>query len=254
MLRRLTSAVRILLEGVFLMACSLAALFIALLPGLSRFNDAFIVWWARGALWLAGVHWSVEGLEHFPATGPCVVVSNHLSALDIPLLMAAVPGTPRFMAKHTIFKVPIFGWLLRVEGFVPVDRTRQPRARASLEPATEVLRRGRRILVFPEGTRSRTGRTGVFKTGAFRMAITTGVPVVPVTLIGTDRVFPPKSRILYRGEVRLVAGPPIPTDGMVWEERNRLRDRVRSWIIDQRGEEPVSSPDDPAGPGDNGGD
>lgn len=242
MVRRLSSAVRFFLEGVFLMLCSLAALIVAVVPGLNRFNDWFMVWWARGALWLAGVRWSVEGLENFPGEGSCVVVSNHLSALDIPLLMATVPGPPRFMAKHTLFQVPIFGWLLRIEGFVPVDRTRQHKARASLEPATAALRRGRRILVFPEGTRSRTGRTGMFKTGAFRMAITTGVPVVPVALIGTDRVFPPKSRILYPGEVRLVAGPPIPTDDLAWEERNRLRDQVRDWIVAQRAEEPQAPP------------
>ena len=239
MSNRIRSALLLLLAGAFTLLCSLVALLVALVPRLRRRNDPFMAWWARSVLGLVGVHWRAEGIERIP-DGPCVFVANHLSALDIPLVMAVLPGPPRFMAKHTLFKLPIFGWLLTVEGFVPVDRTEGRRARASLGPATAALRRGRRLLVFPEGTRSRTSRTGTFKTGAFRMALATGIPVVPVALIGTDRVFPPKSKILYPGEVELAVGPVLETAGLELGARTRLRDRTRSWIIERRGEEPHS--------------
>ncbi len=246
MLVRVRSALLLALEGVFTALCSVIVLLVALTPGLRRQNGRILAWWARSVLRLAGVRWRAEGVERVPE-GPCVVVANHLSALDIPLLVACLPGPPRFMAKHTLFYVPIFGWAMRLEGFVPVDRTQGRRARASLEPATEALRRGRRIMVFPEGTRSRTGRTGAFKTGAFRMALATGAPIVPVALIGTDRLFPPKSKILYPGEVELVVGPVTETVGWAWEERNRLRDEVRAWVIARRGEEPQPVPGEPDG-------
>jgi 1-acyl-sn-glycerol-3-phosphate acyltransferase len=245
MSNRFRSALLLALEGVFTFLCSLTALVMALLPGLRRRNDRFMAWWARKVLRLAGVHWRAEGIERVP-DGPCVYVANHLSALDIPLVMAALPGPPRFMAKHTLFLLPIFGWLLSVEGFVPVDRTRKHRARASVEPATRALHRGRRLLVFPEGTRSRTGRTGAFKTGAFRIALATGVPVVPVALIGTDRVFPPKSKLLFPGGVELVVGPIMETAGLAGTEHNRLRDQVRAWVVERRGEKSQPPPPEAA--------
>jgi 1-acyl-sn-glycerol-3-phosphate acyltransferase len=241
MLLRIRSALLLALEGIFTLFCSLIVLLVALTPGLRRHNGRLITWWARSVLRLAGVRWRTEGVERVPE-GPCVMVANHLSALDIPLLVACLPGPPRFMAKHTLFHLPIFGWAMRLEGFVPVDRTRGHRARASLEPATEALRRGRRILVFPEGTRSRTGRTGAFKTGAFRLALATGAPIVPVALIGTDRLFPPQSKILHPGEVELVVGEVVETVGRAWAERNQLRDEVRAWVIARRGEEPQPVP------------
>ncbi|MFO7769009.1 MAG: lysophospholipid acyltransferase family protein [bacterium] len=216
----------------FTLAASASLLLLTPFPGRRRRGDAMIRWWARNVLRIAGIPHRMTGEENLPEEddAPCVFVSNHTSMLDIPVCLAHLPGHVRLLAKRSLFRIPVFGWLLRMEGFVPVDRSSQRRARRSLRPASERIGGGTRVFVFPEGTRSRTGEPGPFKTGAFRLAIQAGVPVVPLAMVGAGEVLRPKSMRVKEGEVTLVVGPPIETGGLGEEDRHEVRRRAETWI------------------------
>lgn len=217
-------------EIAYTMAAAAVILVVGLLPGGRRRSAEMIRGWARNVLRIAGVPCRSVGLESIDPEGPCIFVANHQSSLDIPICLATLPGKVRMLAKHSLFRIPVFGWALRREGFVPVHRRVGDKARLSLGPAEEALKHGARVFVFPEGTRSRTGEVGTFKSGAFRLALATGVPVVPVTIIGTERVLPAKALRLKRGEVVLVAGEPMPTQGLEPGHRHEMRARAKEWI------------------------
>lgn len=233
-MRDIRSATIWLLVLSFTLGASLLLTFSRLLPGGKRLNEALVRKWASGTLRLAGIPWRIEGNDRVPEEGACIFVANHQSSVDIPVCLAALPGRVRMMAKRSLFRIPIFGWLLRLEDFIPVDRSAGRKARLSLAPAERFLRDGGRLLVFPEGTRSRTGELGMFKTGAFRLALSTGAPIVPVVIVGSDRVLPPKSKRFYPGEVVVAIGEPIITRGLESTQRHPLRDRARAWIEQTR--------------------
>ena len=215
------------------------------LPGRAPRGEHLIRWWAGVLLRLAGIQSHLHGREHIPVEGPCIYVANHQSALDIPLCMALLPGRVRMLAKSTLFYIPVFGWTIQAEGFVPVDRHDRKKAGRSLTPAAELIRQGHRVFIFAEGTRSRTGVPGRFKTGAFRLAVDSGAPIVPLAIIGAERAMPPRSKLVRTGRVEIIAGEPIaPIAG---EEANvmALRDRVHRWITETKAahdrEQPSSS-------------
>ena len=123
-----------------------------------------------------------------------IFASNHESVLDIWVLFAIIPRSFRFIAKQELFRMPIFGWYMRIGGHIPVDRSNRQRAVASLSQAGEAVRAGTSIVVFPEGTRSRTGRIQAFKKGPFVVAQQAGVPIVPIAISGSASLARPKTQ------------------------------------------------------------
>jgi 1-acyl-sn-glycerol-3-phosphate acyltransferase len=177
---------------------------------------------------LLGVRVTVTGLEHVVTGGPFVYAPNHQSHLDILALLAHLPGAVRFAAKDSLWQYPVLGAVLDSLGMVPIAREDSTRSIATLE---RVRDEGESFVVFPEGTRSRTGRLGEFKKGAFVLAIRLGLPIVPVTCIGTRRLMPKGSRLtVVPGEVQLIIERPIPTAGLRFEDRDALAARVREAI------------------------
>ena len=183
--------------------------------------------WAPQVLWLGGVDLQVVGGEKLDRSRPYVVAANHASQLDIPVLFHGLGFPIRFLAKRSLFYIPLFGWSLWLAKFIPVDRGRSRRARASIDRGAERIRRGPSLMVFPEGTRTPDGAVKRFKSGAFVMAIKSGVPLLPVAIRGTfDAV--PKSRLAMKpGPVQLVIGEPIRTEGVALTEKEALRRRVQ---------------------------
>ena len=165
--------------------------------------------WSGAALWAGGLRATIRGRDRIPPSGPCVFLANHQSIADIWLTLLTVPSSTRIVAKRSLFRIPIFGWALTVCGFVPIDRENRSSALQSLERAAEMVRRGRPIVMYPEGTRSRDGRLQPFKKGAFHLALKAGVPVVPMSIRGTFRAFPPRTLLVRPGEVEVVLHPPI---------------------------------------------
>jgi len=177
---------------------------------------------------MLGVRVSVLGLEHVAAGGPFVYTPNHQSHLDILALLGHLPGAVRFAAKQSLWKHAVVGAVLDSLGMVPIDRESSADAIAALN---RVRDEGQSFVVFPEGSRSRDGRLGEFKKGAFVLAIRLGLPVVPVVCRGTRRLMPKGSRlVVVPGDVEIVIERPIPTAGLAFEDRDALAARVRAAI------------------------
>jgi 1-acyl-sn-glycerol-3-phosphate acyltransferase len=166
--------------------------------------------WSRRLLAQAEVDLTVSGREHIVPGKPYVVMSNHASHYDVPILFQAFPGTLRMVAKTELFRIPIFGGALTAAGFVEIDRSNSKRAIASLNAAREHLAKGVSIWIAPEGTRSRTGELGRFKKGGFMLAIDAELPVLPVGIAGSRDVLAAHGRVVRRGaRVHVTFRPPV---------------------------------------------
>ncbi len=148
----------------------------------------------------------VEGAERIPTSGPVLFVSNHLNLIDPPVLGALLPRRITFMAKEELFRTPVVGWVVKWYGAFSVRRGQADRQ--ALRTATEVLRRGGALGMFPEGTRSKTGAMNQAHAGAAMIALATGAVVVPVAIAGTDRVRTPLS-FLTRPRITITVGEPF---------------------------------------------
>jgi 1-acyl-sn-glycerol-3-phosphate acyltransferase len=217
-------------------ALSMVFFFVLQLPAMLLTGKGdFSIWlarraWSPSALWLAGVDVEVHQAGPLP-DGPAIYVSNHESALDVWVICRSIPRNLRFVAKQELFRIPIFGWYLRLARFVLVDRRNRAQAVAALKKGAEIVRSGVSLVAFPEGTRSSDGRVHAFKKGPFVLAMEAGVPVVPLAIVGTSAVTP-KRRIEVRpGKVHLVIGEPV--DPRRFSDRAELLREVRRRIIVQ---------------------
>ena len=188
--------------------------------------------WIRWILRTFGIRVAVEGLEHVPARAPVIFMSNHQSQIDIAAIIDTLPPSVswRFVAKKELVRVPVFGWCLVTTGQIIVDRGDREKAVASLHRAAERIRGGASVIVFPEGTRSPSGSLRPFKSGPFHLALEAQVPIVPITVSGSQRITPKGSVQVHAGTVKIVFGKPIPTRGVRLEERGQLKARVREAI------------------------
>jgi 1-acyl-sn-glycerol-3-phosphate acyltransferase len=195
-----------------------------------------------------------QGAEYIPRTGPAVIVANHISHAD-PLALAHfvydAGRWPQFLVKASVFKVPVVGALLTKVQQIPVQRGTADAARA-LDAATEVVKAGHAIIIYPEGTTSKEPDLWPMrgKTGAARLALATGTPVIPVVSWGAQQIFDPrtkKKRFKPRTPVTVVAGPPIdlsrwadaaPSSAVLAEITSEIMNTLRAMIGEVRGAEP----------------
>lgn len=185
--------------------------------------------WCRLIAATAGMRVRVFGLEHLPAPGsPVVYMANHQSYMDIPVLFGFLPVQFRIIAKESLFRIPFMGWHLTRAGNIPINRTNRREAMRSIAKAAERIREGTSVVIFPEGTRSRNGALQAFKAGSFKLAVSAGVPIVPLTIIGTCRVLEKDSLLIRPGAVELHVHPAIPSVGLRSAEIEKLMDDV--WI------------------------
>ena len=183
--------------------------------------------WARNALWAAGIPYRVVGVDHVPLGGPFVVASNHQSWFDIFLLAAVLPGSLRFVAKKELASVPLLGRAMRQAGHVFIDRQHRQAAFGAYDEAAAAIQAGISAVVFPEGTRSRTGELRPFKSGAFKLAIETKTPVVPLAITGTREALPRGSWVFrHRVHGTLTILPPVDTATLQVSDTNALTQDV----------------------------
>ena len=159
-----------------------------------------------------------------------VFMANHQSLYDIPSVILSLPVQTRFLAKRSLFRIPIFGWAMALGGFVPVDRGDRARSRETFSVALERLRSGKSITLFPEETRSLDGRLLPFKRGGILLALRSGFPIVPVAIRGTLAIQPKTSFLIRPGTVDVYFGTPIATEGVAIRERATLEAEVRAAI------------------------
>jgi 1-acyl-sn-glycerol-3-phosphate acyltransferase len=186
--------------------------------------------WAPGLLRGAGARLSVTGLERLDLTRPALLVANHQSWIDIPALFRAVPGPLLFLAKSELAGVPFLGAYIRAMGMVFVDRSNVRRASRSVGRAAELLAQGCFLVSFPEGTRSRDGRPGPFRSGGFGAALETGSDVVPVALVGPAAVLPRDGFKVRPGRIEVRFGHPIPTADLAPGSRAALARRAEAAV------------------------
>ena len=218
---------------------SLGAIIGALI-GVKRgmYFDGCARYWSHTILWASGVRVIVEGIENFDANQPDVVVANHASWFDIPVLATTIPKRVRFVAKKEL-GFPIFGHAWKAAGHISIDRQDRVSAIESLERAGAILRSDNSsVIIFPEGTRSGDGRLIPFKKGAFMLALHTGVPIIPTAIVGAHDVLPRNRWRLKKRPIIVRYGEPIPMTGFGPHNRDELVQLVRSRI-----EELLAKPD-----------
>lgn len=186
-------------------------------------------WGIRVTLKIIGVRVRAEGMDNLPP-GVCIFAANHVSALDPPAALVGIPRRISFLAKKEVFKVPVVATAMRLTSIVPVDRAAREAALGSMDRAREVIQQGISFVVFPEGTRSADGRLRAFKKGAFALAIQAGVPVVPLSILGS-RALMPKGKLAVRpGEIILRFGKPIDGAAYTMKRRDELMARVHEAV------------------------
>ncbi|MFO0619459.1 MAG: lysophospholipid acyltransferase family protein [Polyangiaceae bacterium] len=207
--------------------------------------DERLAWWSRRLLDDAEVTLTVEGAENIPrasSTGEepaFVIMTNHRSYYDIPTVFCCVPGRVRMIAKKELFYTPIFGRAMLAAGFIKIDRDKREKAVASLKESGDLLKRGVRVWIAPEGTRSRDGALGPFKSGGFHLAIDGGVPILPIALEGTERILSASSVAVQMGaHVRAQILPPIDAAAYGPGKRKELTADVRAALAHALGQEP----------------
>jgi 1-acyl-sn-glycerol-3-phosphate acyltransferase len=208
----------------------LAVFIVALFSTKSPLIDSINRWWARSILWAAGIELHREGMEKIDPQKRYVLVSNHYSYFDIPCILAAVPQPIRFMAKASLFKIPIFGWALGRAGFIPIDRKNRRTAVKSFDLAAERIRKGNTIVIFPEEGRSRARQMRPFQRGAFLLAIKAQMPMMPIAVDGTFDVFRVGAKRITPGKVTVKAGEMIDCAGTMLRDKERLATESRAQI------------------------
>jgi 1-acyl-sn-glycerol-3-phosphate acyltransferase len=181
-----------------------------LVGGHGHFAHRCAQWWSWLILATTGVRVRVEGLEQLTPGATYVFVANHQSIYDIPVLFGSLPFQLRIIAKESLGRFPFLGWHLRRTGHMLVDRRRPDRA-GIFAWATSLPSRGLSLIVFPEGTRSRDGLVAPFKAGSLVAAVQTGIPIVPISVIGSRHVMTKGELTTRPGDVRLVVHPPVTT-------------------------------------------
>jgi len=205
--------------GLFAVCLTAVAIFAAApFMGTKRAFFAIGKLWVRQQLWLCGGSWRSGGWERVPedirdGKLSAIFMSNHESLLDPPLLMGAIPVPAVYIAKKELKRMPFVGWAAWAAGMIFIDRSNSERAALSIVKAAEQIRRGKSVVIFPEGMRTRDGYIGKFKKGGFSLAVKAGVPIIPIATVGGWNVLP-KGALRFRpGLVQVIFGDAVyPND------------------------------------------
>jgi 1-acyl-sn-glycerol-3-phosphate acyltransferase len=184
----------------------------------------------RASGWMSGIRVKSEGREKVLPGETYVFLSNHLANFDGPVLCHVIPRDCRALIKQEMMQLPILSLVLKKAQFVPIERLNPKRAQMGIELGAKLLKEGKSFFAFPEGTRSRDGCLGEFKKGVFIMAIKAQTPVIPVTILGSNKIQRPGKYGIRPGIIHVIFHDPISTEGMELEDRHRLIQLTRDAI------------------------
>jgi 1-acyl-sn-glycerol-3-phosphate acyltransferase len=192
--------------------------------------------WGRGMCRLSGVMVEVSGIENILKDRPQIFISNHQGIYDIFILEGFLPVKFLWIAKESLFKIPIIGWAMRRAGYIGINRTSPKKFLKSLSLAVDEIKNGRSIVIFPEGTRTRDGDVGKFKKGSLFLIFKTGVPVVPITISGSFDILRRGGFRINSGRVRIRIERPVEVEGRFngranSDEEEKLLNKFRDIIV-----------------------
>lgn len=187
--------------------------------------------WAKMLLKLTNTRTEIIGAENILTENPQIFMANHQSDFDILIVLAHLPGQFRWIVKKELFHIPLFGKAMRNAGYIEIDRQHHEKAMLSLDEAARKIREGKSVMSFPEGTRSKDGNIKPFKQGMFYLAIKSGAPIVPISIIGAGDIMPKRSLQINPGRIVMVIDRPIDVIDYSIENRQELIDTVRTVII-----------------------
>jgi 1-acyl-sn-glycerol-3-phosphate acyltransferase len=200
-------------------------------------TDRRLAQWSRAILRRANIDLRVEGAEHATRGESFVLMSNHQSLYDVPVIYQSLDRRIRMVAKKELFRVPVWGRAMHRAGFISLDRQSRKRSRSTLLASASILQAGTSIWIAPEGTRSKDGRLGPFRKGGFHLALESGCRILPISINGTRAVLPAKSAHITDGcQVRVVVHSPIDPREFGEARRDELIERVRRVIASGLGE------------------
>ena len=213
--------------------CSIPVISVGLFDKEKYYTGKLIKMWARWVIWSTGIQYEIDGLDNLNLDKQYIFMSNHESALDIVLGVAAIPFNIVFLAKKELFRVPVFGWAMEAAGMIKIDRQNPEIARKSVSEAVETLMHSSfSTLIYPEGTRSNGEELLPFKKGGFILAIRTQLPVVPITILGAGNVLPKGTLAIKKSHIKMIIDNPIPTLEMDINDKDQLLQDCRK-IINQ---------------------
>lgn len=194
-------------------------------------TDRRLAEWSASIVQRAGIQLSVEGAENATPGESFVLMSNHQSLYDVPVIYQALDRRIRMVAKKELFRVPVWGRAMHRAGFISLDRQSRERSRQTLLASADILHTGTSIWIAPEGTRSKDGRLGPFRRGGFHLALQSGCRILPITIVGTRAVLPAKGAHVTDGcPVRVIVHPPVDPRNFGEERRAELTEHVRAVI------------------------
>jgi 1-acyl-sn-glycerol-3-phosphate acyltransferase len=208
-------------------ACYIASLF----PGGQDRAHRYLICWARISIGLARLKVTVAGLDRLDLGRPYVFMPNHTSFLDVLLVLASIPHNFRFLVKEEFFSIPFLSLTVKSSGQIPLDRKNPRKGLRSIRQGADLIKKGVSIVVFPEGTRSRDGKVGEFKTTLFVLPIRTETPVAPVLIEGTFQALPRGSVFLKRCPIKITFLDPIAPGPLVDKDRALYAEKVRQSFI-----------------------
>jgi 1-acyl-sn-glycerol-3-phosphate acyltransferase len=211
------------------------ALFI-LLVGVFRagsFFEAAVKGLCRSLVWICGIRVTVSGRKNFQSGRQYILMMNHVNILDGFVFYRSFPGKARGIEEESHFVWPVYGWVIRRMGQIPVSRKSGIKAMESLRRAAALIRQKKDFscAVFPEGTRTLSGKLGPFKKGGFLLALETGLDILPLVQRGSFKINRKKTLLIRPGRVEFVIEKPVPMTGYSKENISQLMDKVRSIFL-----------------------
>lgn len=205
--------------------------------GLEKEANEFINYraalWARRVIWVTGSKVTVWGQENIPKDKGVVFIANHQSYLDIPVMIGFIEKPKGFIAKIELLKIPILNMWIRQLGGVFIVRNDPKQSLKAINQGAEQVKKGKSMVIFPEGTRSSDGKLGQFKPGSLKLAIKSGAPIVPVVIKGTINILSKKKFAIKPSNVEIFILPPILQDEVEKKDTNDLTEKIRSAILEK---------------------
>lgn len=193
-------------------------------------------WWAPAVLWVLGARLKIFYRERVPMNTGQVYLCNHESLIDIPIAAWGAPHLLSFVGKQELKKVPFIGWAMMATDMIFIDRRNKEKAIQSIQEAGEKIRKGKAVILFPDGTRTRNGEVLPFKKGSFHLSIDNQLDIIPMAIVGAYEVLPPDTVRVKPGKVALLFGHPISHETYSDLTADELSDLVRNTIISLREE------------------